>query len=384
MGVASPLWNGLSDPARSVALEVLYHGPLSRAELARRLSLSAGSLTRLSKPLLDIGVLTEVGTQLENRIGRPAVLLDVVPASRHFIGIKLTGDEAIAVLTTLRAEVVASQRAELTSHRPEDVVALMQGLAQELSREVDGIAALGVSLGGRSVDNATVASAVYLGWNDVPVARLLTEATGIPTVVENDVTAVTEAEHWFGAGRQCERFAVITIGVGVGYGLVVHDRLVTSSDAGIGLVGHLPLDPLGPVCPLGHRGCSYAMLSIPGICASTSVALGRDVAYDECLDLAEAGEPAARRVIDDAGSALGKMIALVANLTMPHKVFVAGDGVRLAHVGRTAMMRGLAEWREPRAAPVDVDVQAFDFTEWARGAAVIAIQRYVLNQLSGT
>jgi predicted NBD/HSP70 family sugar kinase len=384
MGVAQPLWNGLTDPARSVALEVLYHGPLSRAELARRLSLSAGSLTRLSKPLLDIGVLTEVGTQNEARIGRPAVLLDVVPSSRHFIGVKLTGDEAHAVLTTLRAEVVASQTATLTSHRPEDVVAIVQDLVGRLASEVSGVAALGVSIGGSSRDNATVATAPYLEWTDVPLARLLTEATGITAVVENDVVAVTEAEHWFGAGRQCERFAVVTIGVGIGYGLVVHDRLVTSPDVGIGLVGHLPLDPLGPACPLGHRGCSYAMLSIPGICSAVSVAHGREISYDECLDLAEAGDPAARRVINDAGHALGQMIALVANLTMPHKVIIAGDGVRLAHVARAAVRRRLDEQRAEKAAPVEIDVQEFGFLEWARGAAVIAIQKYVLNNLSST
>ncbi|NED98017.1 ROK family transcriptional regulator [Phytoactinopolyspora alkaliphila] len=382
MGVARPLWNGLTDPARSVALEVLHHGPLSRAELARRLSLSAGSLTRLSKPLLDIGVLTEIGTDAERRIGRPAVLLDVVPSSRHFIGVKLTGDEAHAVLTTLRAEVVASERAPLTSHRPEDVVAIVTRLVQDLSDHVDGVAALGVSFGGTSLDSATVASAFYLEWTDVPLARMLADATGIPAVIENDVVAVTEAEHWFGAGRQCERFAVITIGVGIGYGLVVHDRLVTSLDVGIGLIGHVPLDPLGPRCPLGHRGCAYAMLSIPAIRSSVSVAHGRDVSYDECLDLAVAGDPPARRVIDDAGGALGQLVALVANLTMPHKVMVAGDGVRLAHVARPAVLRRIRDQRDPRAAPVDLDVQEFGFLEWARGAAVIAIQKYVLDELS--
>ncbi|NDL60886.1 ROK family transcriptional regulator [Phytoactinopolyspora mesophila] len=382
MRAARPLWNGLTDPARSVALEVLYHGPLSRAELARRLSLSAGSLTRLSKPLLDMGVLTEIGTHAENRIGRPAVLLDVVPSSRHFIGIKLTGDEAHAVLTTLRAEVVASDTAVLTSHRPEDVVATAQRLVDDLAGQVGGVAALGVSLGGSSADNAIVTTAPYLEWSDVPLAQLLTDRTGLPVVIENDVVAVTEAEHWFGAGRQCERFAVITIGVGIGYGLVVHDRLVLSPDMGIGLVGHLPLDPMGPLCPSGHRGCSYAMLSIGAICSSVSVAHKRQLSYDECLDLAESGDPAARRVVDDAGSALGEMVALVGNLTMPHKVIIAGDGVRLAHVAHVAIQRRIEQQRDPQASPIEIDVREFGFLEWARGAAVIAIQKYVLDELS--
>lgn len=378
---ASSKWTELSAPARAVALEVLYRGPLSRAELARRLDLSPGSLTRLSKPLLDSGVLMEVGTQLESRIGRPAVLLDIEPTSRHFIGVKLTGDEAHAVLTTLRAEVVDSLRAPLSSHRPDDVVAIMRELVATLRAGSPDPAAVGVALGGVSTDNTTVGSAPYLDWGEVPLAEMVTDATGLPCVVENDVVAVTEAEHWFGAGRQCERFAVITIGMGVGYGLVVHDRLVTSPDAGLGLAGHIPLDPGGPLCGWGHRGCAAAMLSIPAICSAVSIGLGRDIGYDEFLDLAEADNAVARRVADDSGRALGRLVAIVANLTMPHKIIVTGDGIRLASVAYGAMARCMKEDRDAHAAPIDLDIQVFDFFEWARGAAVIAIQKYVLGQL---
>ncbi|AYY12492.1 ROK family transcriptional regulator [Actinobacteria bacterium YIM 96077] len=379
---SSPLWNGLTDPARSVALEVLYHGPLSRAELARRLSLSAGSLTRLSKPLLDSGLLIEVGTQLDNRIGRPAVLLDVEPTSRHFVGVKLTGDEAHAVLTTLRAEVVASQRAPLHSHDPDHVVSTVGELVSGLVGHAPDTVALGVSVGGRADDNTTVTSAPFLDWTDVPLGKMASDATGLPCVVENDVVAVTEAEHWFGAGRDCERFALITIGAGVGYGLVVHDQLVGSPDIGTGLAGHISLDPGGPPCGLGHKGCAAAMLTIPAIHAAVSVGLQREVSYDECLDLALRGDPVASRVVTDAGRALGRLIALVGNLTMPHKIILTGDGIRLASVAEDVMLQRIADERDAAASTLDLDVQTFDFFEWARGAAVIAIQKYVLGHLS--
>jgi predicted NBD/HSP70 family sugar kinase len=370
-------WVPVDGSARDVALEVLLHGPLSRSELARRLGLSPGSVTRLTKPLLDAGMLVEAGVQREARIGRPSLPLDVVESSRHFVGVKLTGQDAHAVLVTLRANVVASRRITLSNHEPQNVVSTVASLVRSVSAGAPHVSALGVTLGGE-VSPSDVIHAPFLDWDDLPLAAMLGEATGLPTVVENDVTALTEAEHWFGAGRGCDRFAILTIGAGVGYGLVVHDQLVSNADSGVGLVGHWQLDPLGPLCDLGHRGCAAQMLTIGGITASTSVGLRREVAYDECLDLAMAGNPVAQRVVSDSGRALGRLVAAVANLTMPDKVIITGDGVRLAHVASTELAAGIAEHRHPRARPVPVEVDTFDFAEWARGAAVVAIQTHVL------
>ena len=71
---------------------------------------------------------------------------------------------------------------------------------------------------------------------------MVRKATGIPTVVDNDVMALTRAQSWFGYGRGLDRFAVITIGVGIGLGIVIHGELVESPDAGLGLAQHFPLD----------------------------------------------------------------------------------------------------------------------------------------------
>ena len=110
-------------------------------------------------------------------------------------------------------------------------------------------------------------------------------ADGLPVVVENDVVALTEAERWFGLGRGIDDFAVVTTGAGVGYGLVIHGRQVITRDTGLGLGGHFPLDPTGPICADGHRGCSTAMLSTTSMCASAAVGLGRLVSYEELLAL---------------------------------------------------------------------------------------------------
>src|ERR1700742_949669 len=123
MRIATPLWTPDIGASRSVALQVLINGPISRSDIARKLDLSAGSLTRLSTPLIESGLLVEVEEKTDGRAGRPSKPLDIVPESQHFIGIKLTGTDVVAVLTDLRANVIIEHSATLLSRKPEDVIA---------------------------------------------------------------------------------------------------------------------------------------------------------------------------------------------------------------------------------------------------------------------
>lgn len=374
-------WQPLAGPSRQVALEILLDGPLSRAELSRRVGLSPGSLTRLTKPMVESGLLVEVSAgPTDARVGRPSQPLDLDPAAHHFVGVKLTGDRAIGVLTTLRAEVIASLERPLTDHTPSVVVDLILEMTDDLvaqsSRPITG---LGVTIGGRVADGREVRWGPYLDWVDVPLGELIAERTSTPVVVANDLVALTEATHWFGAGRGTDRFVLITIGAGVGYGLVIHNRTIESPDTSIGLIGHHPLIHDGPPCDRGHRGCALGVLTVQSITTRVGAALGRAVDYEECLDLAAKGDPAAEPVVTQAGYALGKLIAAATNFTMPRLVVLGGEGVRLAEVARTDLLAGLHADRHPSGVELPMVLQPADFTEWARGGAVIAIQTFVLG-----
>jgi predicted NBD/HSP70 family sugar kinase len=378
-------WTPLTGSAHLIALEVLVDGPLPRSELARRLDLSAPSLTRLTRPLLESGLLVESDGGYDAASGRPTRPLDVDERSHHFVGVKLTSDTAYGVLTTLRANVLADMEAPLPDRTPGAVVSTVATLVRSLVDQVDDVGladvrAIGVGLGGLvDASGDVVVSARYLGWTTVPLGPMIEAELALPVVVDNDLLSLTRAEQWFGTARRCDHFAVLTIGEGVGYGLVVHNEVVDRPDAGIGLLGHFPLDPHGPLCPLGHAGCAEAMLTIGGITARASVALRRPLRYDEVLDLAVGGDPLARRVVDDAARALGRLVAAVGNLTMPKIVVLTGDGVRLAQVGDIALAEGVHHDRSPHATRLDVRVQLAGFPEWARGAAVTAIRTFVLG-----
>lgn len=375
--MSSDSWLVGAGSARAVALEVLRHGPLSRGEIARRLDLSAGSLTRLSTPLIDQGLLMEVSdSRVERRNGRPSRPLDVVPESRHFVGVKLTGDAVYGVVTDFRTSVIERGQRPLPDRTPTAVADTVAELVDELRGGSTPISGIGVGLGGQIADGV-VENAPFLEWTAVPFRDLLVTRLGTDVLIENDLTALTIAEHWFGAGRGLHRFAVVTVGAGVGYGLVAHNKVVADHDSGLGLVGHWPVEPFGPLCPAGHRGCARAVLTTAAIEQSVGTALGREVGYDEAISLAGSAHPAALRVVNDAARGLGRLLGAIANLTVPQRIVLGGEGVRLVEVARGALNEGIAETRDPRASSLDVVTIAADNEDWCRGAAAVAIQDYV-------
>ncbi|MET9014282.1 ROK family transcriptional regulator [Streptomyces olivaceoviridis] len=376
-------WLPLSPAERSVAIEVLVHGPLSRTELARRLRLSQGSLTRLTKPLIESGLLVEAaeaGGAGESRQGRPSQPLDIVAESRSFLGFKITADRVYGVVTTLRSDVTGRLDRPLTTHDPDAVAALLAEMATELAGRHPAPAGIGIGVGGRVRDRTVVGESAFLGWRDVPLGTLVRERTGLPVVVENDVAALVEAETWFGAGRGLDRFAVLTIGAGIGYGLVLGGSRVPYDEEDRGFGRHWIIDPYGPLTPEGARGSATSLLSIPSIRYQVRAATGRDVGYEEILAGAAADEPMASRVVGEAARALGTLVAQIANFAMPQKILLAGEGVGLMDVAGHTVRDTIRSHRHPLAAPVDLETKVSDFHDWARGAAVLAIQVLVLGR----
>ncbi|MEW1830099.1 ROK family transcriptional regulator [Streptomyces sp. NPDC088196] len=375
-------WQPLSPGERSVAIEVLVHGPLSRTDLARRLDLSAGSLTRLTKPLIETGLLVEVpdaGGPSEVRQGRPSQPLDVVAESRTFLGFKVTEDMVYGVVTTLRSDIVARLDRPLTTHDPAQVADLLGEMTGELTARFPTLTGIGIGVGGLVRDRAVVGESAFLQWSDVPLAQLVEERTGLPVVVENDVAALVEAETWFGAGRGLDRFVVLTIGAGIGYGLVLGGKRVPYAEEDRGFGRHWILNPNGPITPAGQRGSAVSLLTIPSIRYQIRAATGLDLSYEEILARAAAGESMPARVIDEAARALGTLVAQIANFVLPQKILLAGEGVGLIDVAGKTVDDTLRAHRHPLAAPLDVETKVSDFHDWARGAAVLAIEVLVLG-----
>lgn len=363
---------GLAPAAHEIAVDVLVHGPQSRAQLARKLGVSAPSVTRLVKPLLDQGILVESELVRSPGPGRSSVALDVVADRQQFIGIKLTSDALYGVVTNARAEVLASRTSSAPSLAVQDIVTAAADLVRRLSVQASApVRAVGVTVGGKVDGGEEVADSPFLQWHHVPFRTLLSERVPYPLFLANDVVGLTKAQQWFGYGRTFPDFALLTVGAGVGYGLVVNDAVVPTQ---VSPVSHLPIDSGGPLCARGHRGCLSSLVTSGAVTAAVATALERPVTFGEVLELARVQHPVAARAVSDAAWAIGRAVSMITSLTGVDRLILSGEGVALAEIGRTALRRGQLAFAVNGEKVPEPVIRHMDFHEWARGAAVIAIQ----------
>ncbi|GAA2364375.1 ROK family transcriptional regulator [Streptomyces cuspidosporus] len=375
----------VNTPAASqIFTTVLSHGPLTRLEAARRAGLSPAAVTKAVRPLLEAGYLLEdANDEARPALGRPANLVRVDGGRALFIGLKVTGDEIIGVLADLCCRIRVARRVPLRGREPGRVLAVAAELVQELLTEADGfgvrVQGLGIAVSG-DVDRAegTVRYSPFLEWRDVPLAELATMTCGLPTTVDNDVRALTVAEQWFGDGVGLSDFALVTVGAGIGCGLVVHGRVVAGAHGVAGEIGHVTVDPAGPPCHCGNRGCVEAIAADPAIVAQVREVTGIEVAdIAEAIELAHRGDAGARAVYAKAGEAIGRGIATVANLLGPARVIISGEGLAAYDLFAEQIRDAFTAAAFGSAARCDVHTRPLPFEEWARGAAATAIQSFI-------
>lgn len=372
--------------ASQIFTTVLSHGPLTRADAARRAGLSAAAVTKAVRPLIEAGYLVEdadADTGTRPALGRPANLVRVDGGRALFIGIKITGDDIFGVLTDLCCRVRVARDLPLPARAPEAVLASVAELVGELLTEADGfgvpVLGCGIAVAG-DVDRAegAVRYSPFLQWRDVPLAELAAMTTGLPVTVDNDVRALTVAEQWFGAGVGLSDFAVVTVGAGIGCGLVVHGRVVEGAYGVAGEIGHVVVDPAGPPCPCGKRGCLQAFAGDAEIVARVREATGTSITDSgEAVALAHAGHPGVREVYARAGEAIGRGIATVANLLGPERVIISGEGLAAYDLFAEQIRDAFTATAFGSAARCELLTRPLPFEEWARGAAATAIRSFI-------
>ncbi|WP_129336298.1 ROK family transcriptional regulator [Cellulomonas endophytica] len=365
-------WRPLGAARRAVLLDVLVHGPRSRAELTRRTGLSRTTLSRLTRDLTADGLLADSGPAAATGPGRPSDVVALVPDAAHLVGMKLTGDALYVAVTDLAAQVRSTAEVPLASRAFDDVVAEMAAAVARVRAAVPRVAAVGVCLAGdvRLVDGlAWVTGSDFLGWDRVPLEAALVAATGLPTAVSNDVQCLTVAHHWFGAGVGAATFAVVAVGEGIGAGLVVDGDLVRGAHGRPGKVSHVPVDADGPPCDRGHPGCASGVVTVPAVLRATGAA-----SFPAVLEAAAAGDARCDAALRAAARALGAVVAQLVNLTDPEKVVVTGEAREVATYARAQLDASLRRRLDPSVEAPPVEVHPFAFTDYAWGAAISAIR----------
>ncbi|MCM2579282.1 ROK family transcriptional regulator [Streptomyces meridianus] len=372
---------------------VLTGGPVSRTGLARRLGLAHSSVTRMLPPLLEGGYLRESESVSLGR-GRPQRMLRVNPDKHTVVGVKIGPDRVAGVVTDMAAKVLARAEQPLEDCSPGPALSAAAALTGRLlDAAPDGAAdrVLGLGVGVSGHVEPTVGTCRYsamLGWRSVDVAGPLKAATGMPVVVNNDVNTLVVAERWFGQGRDVDDFAVVTVGPGIGCGLLLSGSLYTGATGMAGELGHLPIDPRGSLCGCGRRGCLEALASDGAVLDRIRIAGPFDCAtITEAAALARDGSgaagEAARAAFADAGTALGRGLAGLCNLLALQKIIIAGEGAAAYDLFGPAMTATLEEHAFSDAArDCLVRVHPVHDDMWARGAACLVVREAVRAPIS--
>lgn len=370
-----PLWPDLAPAQRRVLLELLINGAQSRIRLAERMGLSRTSLTRLARELVELGFVLEGEAQPTATRGRPQEMLHLRADAAFFVGIKLTGDALYSVLLDLEANVVDSWDSPLSSRAPDAVVQVIAEATTRLLGSRRAPAGIGIGLAGdvrRTPESEVVERSNFLGWDPpVPLRALVEDATGIRTVVTNDVHALAGAHHWFGRGAD-ESIVVYGLGAGIGSGVVIAGELMEGVHGRSGRIGHSRVGGHGKLCDNGHTDCVHSFVTMPAIEHNAGVPEG---AYAEAVQRAREGDEQALRAFRLAAYALGAVIAESVNAFDPDAVSVMGEGLDMFDFAPDELRRALAEYLEQLSSEdVRIDRPEFDFGLYAYGAGVSAMR----------
>ncbi|WP_255491761.1 MULTISPECIES: ROK family transcriptional regulator [unclassified Actinotalea] len=341
---------------RAMLLQHLFHsGPSSRADLARATGLTRVTVSDLMTSLVAEGLVAELGAQPEGRVGKPATRLRLCSDAFQIVAIDLTDDARIHGAVV---DLAGERRARLTVHADglegdaavEAVVELARSLVELADQTL-----LGVGIGSPGVvdSRGTVVQAPNRQWYDVPLATIVSDALGLPVHVANDANAAVLGEFTYG-GAEAAGVLALTVGQGVGAGIVVDGALVQGREHAAGELGHVTVvderddvdhAPLGQAapCACGRKGCLETVLSVPALRrrvagldpAATDAALtavGRRLGVAlapvvSALNLSEVILSGPPELLD--GPLREEALRTIAERTIP----VIGNGVRLRMTG---------------------------------------------------
>ena len=179
------------------------------------------------------------------------------------------------------------------------------------------------------------------GWNNVPLKAILQRRLGLKVVLDNDVNAMTLAEHKFGAGRGAANLICITLGTGVGGGIIIDGRLYRGSTMCAGEIGHIPINEKGPRCNCRGIACLERYVGNRYVLGRARRILGKGITLERIDELAKEGNKKALGIWQDVGNKLGVALTGAVNLLNPDMIIVGGGVSKAGELVLTPMRKTL-------------------------------------------
>ncbi|HAS6349836.1 ROK family transcriptional regulator [Vibrio sp. IRLE0018] len=314
-------------------------GPISRIQVADVSQLAPASVTKITRQLLERGLIKEVAQQASTG-GRRAISLTTEVKPFHSVAVRLGRDYVQFCLYDLGGTALAQDQHDFRYTNQSD---LQQGLTSLLKDfigrcqgKIDQLIAIGITLPG--LVNPTTGVVEYMPNTDIDklaLGEIIREKFGIECFVGNDVRGMALAEHYFGASQDCQDSILVSVHRGTGAGIIVNGQVFLGFNRNVGEIGHIQIDPLGEQCQCGNFGCLETVAANPAIIQrvkkliaqgyESSLAKLDHITIQDVCNHALEGDELAQQSLVRVGNQLGKAIAMTINLFNPQKIVIAGD-----------------------------------------------------------
>ncbi|SHO57965.1 DNA-binding transcriptional regulator NagC [Vibrio quintilis] len=314
-------------------------GPISRIQVAEISQLAPASVTKITRQLLEKGLIKEVAQQASTG-GRRAISLETEVVPFHSVAVRLGRDYIQISLYDLSGQELTSEYHEFDYQHQRE---LLDGLIHYIQRFIDDkkllieqFIAIGVVLPG--LVNPETGVVEYMHNVDIDALSLgdiIKEHFGVECFIGNDIRGLALAEHYLGASQDCQDSILISVGRGTGAGMIVNGRIFLGYNRNVGEIGHIQIDPLGSQCQCGNFGCLETVASNPAIVKRVKHLLSQgyqstlnelhNITIEDICTHANQGDELARQTLIKVGNYLGKAVAITVNLFNPQKIVIAGQ-----------------------------------------------------------
>ena len=307
-------------------------GTASRAELVRATGLSRTTVGGVVADLFERGLVVEQPPAAGAGRGRPPVRVRLDASVGAAVGIDFGHRHLRVAAADLSSQLLAERWVELdVDHDAGDAMDAAVDLVEEVlaAANVGRGRVIGAGLGLPGPIDARsgrVGSSVILpGWAGVDAGDALAQRLRLHVEVDNDANLGARAEAAYGAGRGCTDLVYVKVASGIGAGLVLGGRLHAGSAGIAGELGHIQVTPDGALCRCGNRGCLESVAAVPALLDLLRPAHGGDLGVRGLVELVAGNDTGARRVVNDAGRVLGRVLADLCNVLNPEAIVVGGD-----------------------------------------------------------
>ncbi|MDX5627882.1 MULTISPECIES: ROK family protein [unclassified Brenneria] len=329
-------------------------GPISRIQIAEQSQLAPASVTKITRQLLERGLIKEVDQQASTG-GRRAISIVAETRPFHTIAVRLGRHDATIALYDLQGKSLAEEHYDLPEKTQETVEAALFAaigyFLNDYQHRIRELIAISVAVPGLVDPTAGIIRYMpHISVDDWPLVENIQRHFHVTSFVGHDIRSLALAEHYFGVTVDSPDSLLVRVHRGVGAGIVVNGQIFLGNKGNVGEIGHIQIDPLGERCHCGNFGCLETIVSNAAIEHRVQHLLQQGhsgkLTADNCTitaicKAANRGDALAREVIEHAGLHLGKAVSIAINLFNPQKVVIAGEITESAKILLPAIQRSI-------------------------------------------